>query len=326
MLEKHNTESFAIVLDGQGGIKTKTPLSKLEPSSAPLWLNIDYKDENNRKLLSEKLKLDTYIVDALLSPASHHKYFKNENPSGAFISLRSVDLREISKPSDMLTLKIWIDEKNIITSCHKLSSVVNDIVEKLNNGQGPKNIIEIFLAISQLSFHGISDITYKMIEKSDSFEEKIIKNKDKLKFNNKIADLRRKAITLHRYLMPQKEIFKNLPIDCPMFADPKYKNQFRDLLNDISKAIDNLDYSREHIIILKEEMENSINISINNNMYILSVVIAIFTPLTLLSGILGMNVKGIPFAESDYAFAAVCFIMILIAAMLFFIVKRKKIV
>lgn len=326
MSENHNTDSFAIVLDGNGGIKTTIDnLEKIDTSISPLWFHLDYKDEKSRSIL-QKLGLDNYIVDALCSPVIHQKFYQSDNPLGTFLILRGMNPNNISKSGDMTSLRIWIDGNKIITLCHNHSPSAALTIEKLKNNIGPKTVVECFINIAQASFHNISDITYKILEKVDRYEEKIIKDRDKFKFNKKISLLRRQIITIHRYILPQKEVFKNLPTSNPMFADKIYKNQFRDLFTDISRSIDNLEYCREHIIILKEELENTINISINNNMYILSVIIAIFTPLTLISGMLGMNLEGIPFADSKYAFGAVSLTMLIIALTLFWIVRRRKMI
>jgi zinc transporter len=48
-------------------------------------------------------------------------------------------------------------------------------------------------------------------------------------------------------------------------------------------------------------------------MYVLSLVAAIFLPLGLMTGLLGINVGGIPWAEDPAGFAAVTGLLVLIA-------------
>jgi len=59
-------------------------------------------------------------------------------------------------------------------------------------------------------------------------------------------------------------------------------------------------------------------------MYLLSIVAAIFLPLGLLTGLLGINVGGIPGSENHLAFAFVCLILVIIAVFLLSIFKRIK--
>jgi zinc transporter len=62
----------------------------------------------------------------------------------------------------------------------------------------------------------------------------------------------------------------------------------------------------------------------NKAMYVLSIVAAIFLPLGLLTGLLGINVGGIPGAENKWSFLIVTFLLILIAAILISLFKRIR--
>ena len=62
----------------------------------------------------------------------------------------------------------------------------------------------------------------------------------------------------------------------------------------------------------------------NKRMYILSVVAAIFLPLSFLTGLLGINVGGIPGAESPLGFPVVIIIMLIIALGLWFFFRWRR--
>jgi len=51
----------------------------------------------------------------------------------------------------------------------------------------------------------------------------------------------------------------------------------------------------------------------NKAMYVLSIVAAIFLPLGLLTGLLGINVGGIPGTENEWAFTLVSLVLMAIA-------------
>ena len=59
-------------------------------------------------------------------------------------------------------------------------------------------------------------------------------------------------------------------------------------------------------------------------MYLLSIVAAIFMPLGFLTGLLGINVAGIPGTETHWAFAAVCTILLLLAGVQVWIFHKMK--
>jgi zinc transporter len=65
---------------------------------------------------------------------------------------------------------------------------------------------------------------------------------------------------------------------------------------------------RDHAAITQEELNNRSSEQVNKAIYVLSIVAAIFLPLGLLTGLLGINVFGIPGSENKWAFLVVTFI------------------
>jgi len=62
----------------------------------------------------------------------------------------------------------------------------------------------------------------------------------------------------------------------------------------------------------------------NKTMYTLSIVAAIFLPLGLITGLLGINVGGIPGTENKSAFLMVCLLLVLFGVVQFLVFKRKR--
>ncbi len=52
----------------------------------------------------------------------------------------------------------------------------------------------------------------------------------------------------------------------------------------------------------------------NRQMLVLSVAAALFLPLGLITGLLGVNVGGIPGTETQWAFWVVCVILVVVSA------------
>ena len=61
-----------------------------------------------------------------------------------------------------------------------------------------------------------------------------------------------------------------------------------------------------------------------SNLYILSVIAAIFLPLGFLTGLLGINVGGIPGDQSPYAFAIFCGILSVLVILQILIFRKLK--
>lgn len=323
MSEEHNTNSFAITLSGSGGIAETLTTKATSQDSKQLWLHINNKEEEGYTDIIKNFGLPDIVTDALINRANRQKFLKLEDPKGMFLAIKGYIHNQNKLQSNIISLKMWVDENKIITISSGTSPSVEYIVNKLKKSQGPASPMDCFIAITQYSFKSMSEVSYIIFEQVDKLEEKIVKYKNKSEFNMQLNNIRRQIVSVHRYIMVQKEIFKDLPIDNP-FINGKYKNQLKTISNDLNKSLDNIEYAREHVQLLQEELDSYLNISMNNNMYVLSLVIAIFTPLTVISGMFGMNLNGIPFAEHEYSFGAVSIFMFLLAATSVFIIKKKK--
>ncbi len=94
--------------------------------------------------------------------------------------------------------------------------------------------------------------------------------------------------------------------------------------NQISRFVEDLDASRERAQITQDELATLLSEQMNRNTYLLSVVAAIVLPPSLVAGVLGINVKVIPFSDHPWAFAIVCGVLIGTAAIQFWVFRRLK--
>jgi zinc transporter len=90
------------------------------------------------------------------------------------------------------------------------------------------------------------------------------------------------------------------------------------------RHIEELDTIRDKVILIQEELTNRLSEDLNKKMYILSIISAIFLPLTFLTGLLGINVGGIPGANNENAFYIFITILLLVIFSQYMIFRKKK--
>ena len=91
------------------------------------------------------------------------------------------------------------------------------------------------------------------------------------------------------------------------------------------RYVEDLDESRERAAVTQEELAGRISDRMNKTMYMLAIVATVFLPLGLLTGLLGINVGGIPGTDNTYAFLIVCLMLVSLAfAELWFFIRRKR--
>lgn len=304
------------------GIK---PLAEKE-NTRYIWRHMDYKNPEAKKLMIKSCGIPKDIAEAMCDDSTRPRYFRNKN-DGIVLIMRGINYNTGANPEDMVSLRVWVDHKRVITLSHNPLKAVQNMLEMLPSAEfHPTGPMQLFLTLAQNLADGINEAVIDKIEETADLEERVL-NPDALNdftLRDRISDMRRDIISIRRYTAPQKEIFMSLQTDKWEALTEEDRSDIREIYNDITKAVEDLDYCRDQMSVFHEELQSKVSISMTRIMYLISIVTVIFTPLTMLTGLLGINVSGIPFAENEYAFEVVCAILIIITLTVVAIMKRLK--
>jgi zinc transporter len=100
--------------------------------------------------------------------------------------------------------------------------------------------------------------------------------------------------------------------------------RLRETTDHLIRYIEDLDSSRDRASVTQEELVNRLSEQMNNRMYVLSIVAAIFLPLGFLTGLLGINVGGLPGVENPDAFNIFTIFLITVVALQVWLFKVKR--
>ena len=169
------------------------------------------------------------------------------------------------------------------------------------------------------------DYCFPVLDKVDSnihvIEEEVF-TADMRRVVQDISIVRRDIIALRRIIRPQIAIVANLEQKDRPFIREELDVYFGDIVDHLNKARDILEDHREVIEGLSETSDSVISYRINEMMRILAIISVVMLPLTLLSGIYGMNI-ALPLARDPLAFIFVLGLMIFMAGGMAFYFKRR---
>lgn len=299
----------AMEFDGKGGATALSgeALASALKSDAPSWIHLDAGKSETRSWLIENLALpDELIIDALLADETRPRIVTYDE--GTLIILRGVNLNENSDPEDMVSIRMWIFGNNIISVRLRRLKAVIDIREQLEAGRGPKSAPDFLVALIARLFERMEPALRNLDEQLDALEEQVMENPD-AEDRQAITTLRKQAIVFKRYIAPQRDVIASLRNSELSWLDTSHKRKLLESLDRVTRYVEDLDATRERGQIIKDELGNALSDRMNKNLYMLSVIAAIFLPLGFLTGLLGINVGGIPGADVSYAFTMFCAIL-----------------
>ncbi len=293
--------------DGLSSLVDKKIASKEIENEGLTWVHINAGNKSAGDWLQKEVGyLDHLIIDALLALETRPRVM--EFPKGLLIILRSVNLNKNSEPDDMVSLRIWIDDKRIITAQRRDVKAVYEIAESLEQGKKIKNSGEFLYNMIYYILSKTSPFLYAMNEKIDELEDKVMTTHD-MKFREEILQVRIQSAVFKRYLIPQREVIAKLRTSDQTWINSWAKRHFQENLDQITHLIEEADEAANRSQILHDELANAMSERLNKSMYKLSMISIIFMPLTFVTGLFGMNVGGIPGANNSAAFYICAFVM-----------------
>ena len=105
---------------------------------------------------------------------------------------------------------------------------------------------------------------------------------------------------------------------------PKHGDRLYEIVERITHIIEDLDWVRAHAGVAQDELVSIQSESVNQNMYRLSIIAAVLLPPSLVAGLLGANVEGIPGSQKPLAFLVVCLLVVGITLFEFWLLRRFK--
>lgn len=312
----------AYALDGRGGGRELQWEDLAEvPTEGFAWIHLHLEGERTRQWLNEGSGLPDVVAEALL--------YEDVRPRctplgpGLLVNLRGVNLNPGADPEDMVAVRIYIDASRAVTVRRRKLMAVQDIRDHFAAGTGPLDAGDFIVDLSTRLVERMGPVITDLEDEIDALEDRVL-SAAHTSLRAALWDLRRTAIALRRYVAPQREAMTRLANERTGWIDAQSGQRLREVADRITRYVEDLDAARERAAIVQDELTTSLTEQMNRNMYVLSVIAAIFLPLSLVTGLLGVNVAGIPGEKNDWAFALVTGGIVVVGCLEYLLMRRLK--
>ena len=264
-----------------------------------LWQHVDLSEVGSKHWLESEAGLEPIVVESLTAEETRPRSFKvNE---GLMIILRGLNMNPGQESEDMVSIRLLIQSDRIVSVRRRPILSIQEIVVDLNECHGPRNAGEFLTTLIDKMANRVGDFVNDIEDVlSDSEERFEVMEASELRAL--LGSLRRQIAVVRRYMAPQRDALDRLNhIESPVLGESD-RLRLREEADRVSRYLEDLDLARERAIVLQEAFLSQIAQQQGNRMYALSIVTAIFLPLGFLTGLLGINIGGIPGAENPNAF------------------------
>jgi zinc transporter len=309
----------ALLLDGNGGASEPEweDVNAWTPEQGCLWLHFNLNLAGVEEWLRDSSELNELAVEALLSQETRPR--ASNLGDQLLLALRGVNLNPGSDPEDMVSIRLWTDGKRVISSRYRRLLSVGDIREHMATGNGPVDAGELLVDLIDRIVRRMSDTVDNFEDDVMALEDRVLSGADQtLRYD--LSLLRKQTIGLRRYLAPQREALNRLVMEKLSWMTSSYQMRLREISDRLIRHIEDIDAVRERAALAQEELLSVVSEQMNARMYVLSLVAAIFLPLGFFTGLMGINVGGMPGVENGDAFwivVALCVAVMLVLAVVF---------
>lgn len=310
---------IACQLDGQGGM---IPISDSEVMNCnhPCWLHLNYTHQASADWLASTPLLPDNVRDALGGDSMRPRVSRLGN--GTLITLRSVNLNSESRPDQLVVIRVFINDRLIVSTRQRKVFAIDEVLTDLQNGNGPLNggswLVDVCDSLTDHTSEFIEQLHDKIIELEDAVVDMQVPPRGEL------ALIRKQLIIMRRYMAPQRDVFSRLASERLPWMSDDDRRRMQDIADRLGRGLDDLDASVARTGVLADEISSVIAEAMNRRTYTMSLMAMVFLPTTFLTGLFGVNLGGIPGGERRFGFGIFCMLLALLVAGVAWWLKKRK--
>jgi zinc transporter len=271
-----------------------------------LWTHIVGRDEADLALLRNGSGIPEIAANALVATETRPRCDRIED--GALINLRGPAAAELDDSDRLVSIRFWVTRGKVTSVSRKPLLATADVTAQTEAGRvkDPGDLIAAFArAISKQLDPQVAELGDTL----DDCESELEETRNIYRLRRTIARIRSDAIAFRRFVAPDRDALETLANFDVEWLQEDDRLHIREAGDRFARMAEELEAVRERAALLHEQLTDLRAEQIDQRALLISIVALIFLPLTFITGLLGMNVEGIPYAGDPMAFwgiAAFC--------------------
>ncbi len=295
---------WSVVFDTKGGAQP-APLETADGAAAigPLtWVHL-HPGDSDHFLLSQVGKLPSKVMEYFAQPAGQARLVAVAD--GLLMTLRGLEQPPGGLPAELPSIQVWLGRNRVVTSASPVPAAIREIYSDLMAGAGPKGPADF---LGRLALLLLTRILTREVDH----------------LGRELNTIRLNLLRLHRHLSPQRTLLHELLLEYGRhrLGPEETLSTLREASGWVDDRLERLKGQREHCGALQEALADLQSQRMNNALYLLSLYTALFLPMGVLTGLLGINLAGIPGEKSPWGFWIVCLLLVLFGAAGYWVFRK----
>ncbi len=303
-------------------LKEITPEEIIKDKKTRYWIDLSSSNAEEIKILRETFNIHPTTEEDILSNQTRTKYEEfEENTAIIFHGIKELEVTNIKT----YNLSFILGENYLITSHLEK----NENIEHLINNQkrleslmkkGEGYILHYLLDKEIDKCMQIKGIIY---EEFKQLEKNFINNSGK-EFLGELFEKELTILEMRQVMESLTDLCLNLTKPTDNYLDNELLPYFRDIYDHSFKTTESLKSMLGRMNGMRNAYQTIISNKLNETMRILTMIMAIMMPLTIVTGFYGMNVR-LPFEKNPEAWIGILAVMIGASIIMYFFFRRIKV-
>lgn len=304
--------------------KTDALSSHIGKADTLLWVDIQKPTQEDMAILEKHFAFHPLTIEDCMATIQRPKIDTYENY--LFIVLHAATLAPHKDKATSLELDIFVGVNYVVTVHLKAMLSVTSTWERClkNSGVMSRGAAYLFYFLADALVDNYFPILEKLDKDIQKAEDKVFVNPDSALLNQ-IFELKENVLTLKRIIGPQRETMNFMARGGYEPILPKELSiYFRDVSDLLARINDNLETYRDMLSSAIDGYMSSASNKLSEIMKVLTIIATIMMPLTLISGIYGMNFRYMPELEWRYGYVVIISLMLALGVGMLAFFRKKK--
>lgn len=304
--------SCVALVVGDGPVRRVAPAeARAHVGPGFVWTHIEGRDESDLAQLRSGSAIPEIAANALIATETRPRCDRIEN--GALINLRGPSAAELDDSDRLVSIRFWVTRGRVISVSRKPLLATADVTAQTEAGGKVKDPGDLIAAFARAISKQLDPQVAQLGDTLDDCESELEETRSIYRLRRTIARIRSDAIAFRRFVAPDRDALETLANLDVEWLHEDDRLHIREAADRFARMAEELEAVRERAALLHEQLTDLRAEQIDQRALLISIVALIFLPLTFITGLLGMNVEGIPYAHTPWAFWGITGFCLLVA-------------
>jgi zinc transporter len=296
----------------------------------PTWLHLSANDDT----------VESWLTGVTAMPDVAREFLNGEDKrprvhmGGTFMYGVVADLERVAEtpeadPNAQATrratgaLRFYVDRNRMITVRAQPLQSTDRLRHAVLEGAMFRDTVDLFAGLIRALNETFADRIDEIGDRLDDVEEGVLDGRHS-NWRAELGSVRRRLVEVKRFVDPERNALTQLVMRRLEWAEPRSMETLIQAIQVLNGLGAGLEAQYERAKLLQDEIAALLSEDINRKLLWLAVMSALLMPATLVSGIFGMNVAGLPGTHERYSFLIVMGVMAVCAAFTLYLLRRLR--